>query len=157
MNAQTVGYKAKAFEPGNLLLFFLIALGLNWLRQLLLFFGIMKQPSGPTDPVILVAILATWGPTLAAFLLVATTEGRLGLAAFWGRFWNRSLSAKWLIVTLLFIPALWLIANVVSLATGGQDYRLFDQPSMFIGAFGAALGTALGLAVGLILDRRPRV
>ncbi len=55
MSTQTERYKAQAFQPRNLIFFFLIALGLHWLWAALVFFGTLEQPSGFTDPTILLA------------------------------------------------------------------------------------------------------
>ncbi len=135
MTTQTNGYRAKAFEPRNLALFFLLALGLSWTKQLLRFYGVLPASAGNTVPNVLADILAGWGPTIAAFLITALTLGKPGVSALWKRFWNRDLSLKWLAVSLLFIPALWLVANLVTRTAGGQDYRLFDRPEMFFSAF----------------------
>ncbi len=135
-NTQTVGYKAKAFEPRNLAFFFLAVLGLSWTKQALLFFGILKAPSGITDPSLLLLTLTTWGPTLVAFVITAITEGKPGVRALWRRFWNRNLSIKWLIVILLFAPALWLVANIFSRTLAGQAYPFFlDKPGLFFLVF----------------------
>jgi len=148
MRAQTERYKAQAFEPRNLVIFFLIALGLNWLRAALVFFGILKGSSGVADPSVLFAALAGWSPTIAAFLLTAFTEGKPGVSALWTRFWNRNLSLKWLTVTLLFVPAIWLLANLVTRLIGGWNNRLFDRPDLFFAQFAIALIACLGEEFG---------
>jgi membrane protease YdiL (CAAX protease family) len=148
MATQTDGYKAKALEPRNLAFFFLIALGLSWARQALLFFGILKAPAGTTDPTILLFTLATWGPTVAAFLMTAMTEGKSGIRTLWKRFWNRDLSAKWLAVILLFFPALWFAGNLVYRTLDAEPYPFLDQPRQFISAFVAALFNGLSEEFG---------
>ncbi len=73
--------------------------------------------------------------TIAAFVMTGITEGKLGIKALWKRFWNRSLSLKWLFTILLFFPALRLVANLVSRIQDGQAYPLLtwpNQPWMFI-------------------------
>ena len=60
--------------------------------------------------------------------MTAITEGRSGVKALWGRFWNRNLSLKWLLVTLLFYDALWLVANLVARMIDGEAYPFVDLP-----------------------------
>ena len=88
-------------------------------------------------PIILILLIAPYGPTIAGFMTTAITEGRTGVKALWKRFWNRDLSIKWLVVVLLFFPILRLIANIVSRTADGQAYPLLAYPSlgMFINAF----------------------
>lgn len=148
MATQTVGYKAKAFEARNLAIFFLLALGFNWIKQALRFYGVLEAPTGITDPNVLTEILLGGGPTIAAFLITALTQGKLGVSALWKRFWNRSLSFKWLAVILLFTPGLWLVANLVTRTVNASNYRLFDQPGMYFGAFLAGLYSGLSEEFG---------
>jgi membrane protease YdiL (CAAX protease family) len=148
MITQMNGYKAKAFEPRNLAFFFLIAFGLSWGRQTLLFFGILKEPSGIFDPIILLFTAATWGPTIAAFVMMAIIEGKPGLRSLWKRFWNRDVSAKWLVVILLFFPALWFIGNLIYRILDAQPYPFLDQPRLFISSFVVALFNGLSEEFG---------
>lgn len=145
MTAQTVGYKAKAFESRNLALFFLIAFGWSWLFWWFLYLsGIVSMPGGigaqnidlgSSWYFIPLILLAPYGPTLAGFVMTGITEGKLGIKALWKRFWNRGLSLKWLSIILLFFPTLRLIANLVSRILDGQAYPFLtwpNQPWMFI-------------------------
>ena len=128
MNAQPVGYKAKAFEARNLVFFFLIALGLPWLFISLFTFDILKWPSvvGPGLGILLA--IAQFLPLIAALVVTATTEGIAGLKALWMRFWNKDISVKWLLVILLFNPMVRFIGNLISRAAGGEHYP-FLEPS----------------------------
>ena len=131
METQTVGYKAKAFEARNLVFYFLIVFGLQALRYGLLISGVLKMPSveGPAsllkDPSLIIMTIASWGPIIAAFVVTASTEGKTGVRTLWGRFWNRNMSAKWLLVTLLFLPTLALVDNLVIRLLDGQVYPVF--------------------------------
>ena len=131
MNAQPVGYKVKAFEARNLVFYFLIVFGLQALRYGLLISGVLKMPSGEGPASLLdyrsliIMTLASWGPLIAAFLVTGLTEGKPGARALWGRFWNRNMSANWLLVTLLFLPALALVDNLVIRLLDGQNYPVF--------------------------------
>lgn len=131
MITQTEEYKAGAFESRNLVFFFLLAFGLTWISSAL--FGIfdLKMPSSLTDPLILILLAGAFGPTLAAFIMTGITEGKLGVKALWRRFWNRNLSLKWLLVTLLFYDALRLVANLVARTIDGQAYPFVDLSNPF--------------------------
>ena len=133
MTAQTIGYKAKAFEPRNLAFYFLLVFGLNAIMWVSVGIFGLKMPASFSDPALpfwlLVALPATCGPTIAAFLLTAITEGRSGVKALWGRFWNRNLSLKWLLVTLLILEGLNLAANLVARLVDGQPYPIVDTSS----------------------------
>ena len=147
MDTQPVGYKAKTFETRNLAFFLLIAFGWSWIWWALFIFGILKMPAGigtpevdfgSAGPLMLVIALTPYGPTIAGFVMAAMTEGKLGVKALWGRFWNRNISFKWLLVILLFSPVLRLIANLVSRTLDGQTYPFLtypNQPWMFIPPF----------------------
>ena len=145
MTTQTSGYKAKAFEPRNLALFFLIAFGWSWLFWWLLYFSGIVRMSGGIDIrnidlgsswwLIPLSLLSPYGPTIAAFVITGITEGKPAMKALWKRFWNRSLSLKWLLIVLLFFPTLRLVANLVSRILDGQAYPILtspNQPWMFI-------------------------
>src|SRR5512139_2159663 len=106
MTTQTVGYKAKAFEPRNLALFFLIAFGWSWFFWWLLFLsGFVSLPAGHGVQnidlrsswwLIPLVLLSPYGPTIAAFVMTGITEGKPGIKILWKRFWNRGLSLRWL-------------------------------------------------------------
>jgi len=163
MTAQTVGYKAKAFEPRNLAFYFLLVFGLNAIMWVSVGIFGLKAPASLSDPVLpwlLVALPAACGPTIVAFLMTAITEGRSGVKALWGRFWNRNLSLKWLLVILLFYNVLWLVANLVARRIDGQAYPFVDLPDpiwtiipLFIQAFvSSGMGEEFGWR-GYVLPR----
>jgi membrane protease YdiL (CAAX protease family) len=133
VTTQTDGYKARAFEPRNLVFFFLLAFGLTWIAAVLLGIFDPKMPTSITDPVILlfvfVGIPGAFGPTLAAFLMTAITEGKSGVKALWRHFWNRNLSLKWLLVILLGYDALRLVANIIARTMEGQAYPIVNLSS----------------------------
>lgn len=129
MNAQPVGYKAKAFEARNLIFYFLIAF-LPVFVAVLVAAGILDFPSDPGPGLKILFAVAQFSPLIAAFVVTATTEGKAGLKALWKRFWNRDLSIKWLLVILLFNPMVRLIANLISRAAGGEHYPFLEQPNI---------------------------
>ena len=135
LNAQPVGYKAKAFEPRNLAFFFLIVFGLNSILCVLFTILNPKPPTSLTDPSVLfwvlVVVPTVIGPALAAFFVTAFTEGKSGVRALWRRFWNRNLSLKWLLVTLLGYEVLRLVTTLAFRTIDGQPYPLVDTSNPF--------------------------
>ena len=130
MNTQSVGYKAKAFEARNLVFFLLLVYGLNAISWVSISIFGLKMPASFSDPSLplwlLVALPATCGPTIAAFLMTAITAGKSGVKALWRRFWNRNLSIKWLLVTLLTYEFMRLVTNFVARMMDGQPYPIVD-------------------------------
>lgn len=132
LNAQPVGYKAKAFEARNLAFFFLLVFGFQAIMWVSVSIFGLKAPASLSDPALpwlLVALPAVCGPTIAAFLITAITEGKPGVKALWRRFWNRNLSIKWLLVTLLFFEVLKLAAILVARMVDDQPYPIVDAPN----------------------------
>lgn len=132
MSPETVGYKAKAFEARNLMIFFLLAFGLTWIKSVLEFTFDVKMPASITDPAILfvlfIGIPGAFGPTIAAFVVTALTEGKLGVKALWKRFWNRNASLKWLLVALVLYDVMRLTANLIARALDHQTYPVLELP-----------------------------
>ena len=135
MTTQTEEYKAKSFEPRNLAFFFLIVFGLNAIMWVLSTIFDPEKPTSLTDPSVLfwalVVVPTVIGPTLAAFWMTAITEGKPGVKALWRRFWNRNLSLKWLLVTLLAYELLRLVANLAVRTIDGQPYPIVDTSNPF--------------------------
>ena len=132
LNAQPVGYKAKAFEPRNLAFFFLLVFGLNAILWVSVGIFGLKAPASLSDPVLpwlFVVLPAVCGPTIAAFLITAITDGKPGVKTLWRRFWNRHLSLKWLLVTLLGYEVLRLVTTLAARMIDGQPYPIVDTSS----------------------------
>ena len=130
MTMQNVGYKAKALEPRNLLLYFLIAFGLPVLVFGPFMLGILDYPSRPGPGLIFAFVVVQFAPLIAAVVVTAATQGRTGLRALWDRFWNRDLSLKWLLIILLFNPMVRLLGNLISRAAGGEAYPFLEAQSL---------------------------
>jgi len=139
MNAQLVGYKAKAFEARNLIFFFLIAF-LPVFVALLVAAGILDLPSDPGPGLIILFVVAQFSPLIAALVVTAITEGRTGLKALWKRFWNKDISVKWLLVILLFNPMVRLIGNLISRAAGGEHYPFLEPNFLSVLLSGIIVG-----------------
>jgi len=149
--SQTSRYKTETWQPRNLIWFFLIAFGWTWFWWALFIFGILKMPAGigtpdvdlaSAGPILLIVILSPFGPTIAGFVLTALTEGKAGAKHLWKRFWNRNLSWKWLLVTLIFFPAKNLILRFSSQVFAGVSqppFGFLDQPWMILPPFIASI------------------
>ncbi|MDH4279006.1 MAG: CPBP family intramembrane metalloprotease [Acidimicrobiia bacterium] len=128
-----VGFRANAFEGRNLVVFLLIAFGWSWSWWALFVFDVLSWPAGAgTDevelsPMLLLLAITPFGPTIAGFVATAISEGRAGVRSLWGRFWNRDQSIKWLLVALLFFPALKLVSNLVTRTLDGEPYPFFED------------------------------
>jgi hypothetical protein len=131
VTTQIEEYKAKAFESRNLVFFILLVFGFHAIMWVLLGIFDPKMPTSPADPGFLLWVLvflpAACGPTIAAFLMTAITEGKSGVKALWKRFWNRNLSLKWLLVTLLTYESIRLVTNLVVRTIDGQPYPIIDE------------------------------
>ncbi len=86
--------------------FFLIAYGLSWLAELLLF-GLLGLSAALTVPVI------TFGPTVAALVMTAALEGRPGLSRIWRRMRLWRVERRWYAAVLLLIPLVYLVGTLV--------------------------------------------
>ena len=139
LNTQPVGYKAKAFEARNLILYFLIAF-LPVFVVVLVAAGILDFPSNPGPGLKILFAVAQFSPLIAALVMTAATEGKAGLQALWKRFWNRDLSLKWLLVILLFNPMVRLIANLISRAAGGEHYPFLEPNFLSLLLLGIIIG-----------------
>lgn len=133
IDVRAVGYRTRAFEGRRLVTFFLIAFGWSWFWWALFIFDVLAWPAGvgtrdvEASPMILLLAISPFGPTIAGFVVTAMTEGRAGVRSLWKRFWNRNQSIKWLLVALLFFPALKLVAHLVTRTIDGQPFPVFED------------------------------
>jgi membrane protease YdiL (CAAX protease family) len=108
-----------------LLFFFLIAFGFTWAYELIVY-GILH-----THPSFLwqwpLTLVLTLGPTLAAFLMTAVTEGRAGILHLLRRYVLWRVGISWYLIVLLGIPALLLLT--VLLLPGAPS--AFHVPGLF--------------------------
>jgi CAAX protease family protein len=88
-----------------LLFYFLIAFGLTWAYELLVF-GVLHISFSSS---LLWPLLLTLGPTLSAFLMSAVTQGRVGILQLLRRYVLWRVGIRWYLVVLLGLPALLLL------------------------------------------------
>jgi CAAX protease family protein len=87
--------------------FFLIALGFSWVYDLTVF-RVLVTPGISLGGLLLI-LGFTLGPTLAAFLMTAVTQGRAGLRQLLRRYVLWRVGLRWYLFALLGVPALLLI------------------------------------------------
>lgn len=92
-----------------LLFYFLLAYGLSWAYELLVF-GVLRFPLEWIWPFTLLTLI---GPTMAAFLMTAVTQGRAGIVQLLRRFVLWRVGIRWYLFVLLGIPALFLLPALI--------------------------------------------
>ena len=92
-----------------LLFYFLLAYGLSWACELLVF-GVLRLPLEWIWPFTLVTLV---GPTMAGFLMTAVTQGRAGIVQLLRRFVLWRVGIRWYLVALLGVPALELLLVLI--------------------------------------------
>jgi hypothetical protein len=81
--------------------------------------------------------LGAFGPTVAAFVLVAYADGLSGVRRLAGRVIQFDYPKRWVLVALLLPPAIVGVALVVAVATGTTPtFPWTDQPIVLLVAFG---------------------
>lgn len=93
-----------------LLFYFVITFGLTWAYELLVF-GVLHFPfsSSWLWPLLLTLV----GPTLAAFLMTAVTQGRAGILQLLRRYVLWRVGISWYLLVLLGVPALLLLIYLI--------------------------------------------
>jgi uncharacterized protein len=117
-----------------LITFFTLAFGLtwaNWLPQALVSRGLLWI----TIPSFL-AIVAGYGPALAAIIVTALTTGKPGLWRLVGRLTRWRVGLHWYAIALLTPVGISLVATALHILTGG-DPPTFRQSSLQLASAGA--------------------
>src|SRR6516165_12618622 len=91
-----------------LFFYFLLAFGFSWAYELTVY-RVMLTP-GLSLKGLLLDLGFTLGPTLAAFLMTALTQGRAGILQLLRRYILWRVGLRWYLLVLLGVPALLLIA-----------------------------------------------
>ena len=90
-----------------LVFYFLIAFGLSWAYELLVF-GILRLPFDW-----MWVLLLTLGPTVAAFLMTAIIQGRTGALQLLRRYALWRVGIRWYLLVLLGVPAMLLLPYLI--------------------------------------------
>jgi membrane protease YdiL (CAAX protease family) len=120
VNAQMIGYKARVFEPRGLAIYFLIASVLPIVFFSPFILGFLKWPSEVSLGLIIFMVLINTAPLILAFALTAIADGKQGVKVLVGRLWNRQMSIRWLLVSLLLWPAVFLVINLTARTLEGH-------------------------------------
>jgi membrane protease YdiL (CAAX protease family) len=110
--------------------YFAVAFGVSWLIEIVLaLWGIdLKTASGQA-----LLSLATAGPAIAAIGLIYLAQDKMGKCDYWLRIVDlRRISAGWYLVIFLLPPALFGLAALLDVLTGGSGAVWGKQISQFI-------------------------
>ncbi|MFX0041250.1 MAG: type II CAAX prenyl endopeptidase Rce1 family protein [Promethearchaeota archaeon] len=121
----------KQFELRNIVLFLLITFAWTWL----LWLASVISPTGHSNFLFSVLfIIGGYGPSVSAFLLTYITEKKEGVKILWKRFWNVKIKIKWLLITFLLFPALFVASSLLVLFVQGLPSTLawISQPWVII-------------------------
>lgn len=124
--------EVKKFETRNVLLFLLVTFTWTWLFWL----PSVLSPTEPSNPVLFALfIIGGYGPLLGAFLLTFINERKSGVKFLWKRFWSVKIEKKWLLITFLLIPSLYILSSVIGIWFQGDPPTLewVSQPWVIIG------------------------
>jgi membrane protease YdiL (CAAX protease family) len=105
---------------GRLLAFFLITFGISWgipglalvVASLTGAFEVSLRQYSP------LSYLVIWAPAISAFMVIGTTQGRVGIRAFVGRLLHWRVSWVWYVVVILGLPFMIFMAAVLTEALG---------------------------------------
>ena len=98
--------------------FFGLACAFAWACWIPLF-AVLK-PASPNDPAMLLSLLGTLGPGLAAWFVTRRVHGKAGSRALWRQLRRWHVGAQWYAVALLLTPALLALATGMQRMIGGE-------------------------------------
>ncbi|MFW9828469.1 MAG: type II CAAX prenyl endopeptidase Rce1 family protein [Candidatus Thorarchaeota archaeon] len=121
----------KEFEIWNILFFLLITFSWTWLFWL----PSVLSPLGHSNQLLFVLfIIGGYGPFVGAFSLTFIYQKKNGVKALWKRFWSVKIELKWLLITILLFPALFITSSVVVILIKAAPSTLawISQPGVII-------------------------
>ncbi|VVB67052.1 CAAX prenyl protease 2 [uncultured archaeon] len=121
--------KSSGSKWSSVWIYFAVAYGVTWLIEIALaLLGIdMKAASGPV-----LLSLAAAGPAIAAIGLTCLTQDKMGRRDYWQRIIDiRRISAGWYLVIFLIFPALFGLAALLDVLSGGSGATLGKQVGQF--------------------------
>ncbi|MFW9794922.1 MAG: CPBP family intramembrane glutamic endopeptidase [Candidatus Thorarchaeota archaeon] len=150
MISNEVNFRANQFVLKNLVWFLIIAFGWSWSINSLFTSGLLELPAdlgtanmdiASVGLILLILIIMPFGPTISAFIIIGKTEGRNGVSSLWKRFWNRQITAEWLLTTLLFFPMYFLLVRFSAfiLSIEQPAFWIFREPWLFVPPFLASI------------------
>jgi membrane protease YdiL (CAAX protease family) len=106
-----------------LFFYFFLAFGFTWIYELTVYRTLFTPGFSLTLRGVLLDLGFTLGPTLAAFLMTAVTQGRAGIVQLLRRYVLWRVGLRWYLLVLLGVPALLLI-SVLPLPGALSAFRL---------------------------------
>jgi membrane protease YdiL (CAAX protease family) len=134
--------------PGSVTTFYVLALGLSWAGWIP--FAAAQAGILPIRVPFDVPILTQFGPTVAAFLLVARADGLSGLRRFLARSCRWNVGIGWYLTALLLTPAIAVVWQLVHRALGADVPGWSDLAGIYpayVEAFGGGGPYALEQAL----------
>jgi membrane protease YdiL (CAAX protease family) len=116
-------WKTNNIEAKKLSLFFVISFAWTWTFWSLFIFNILQLPAGTGTSsmnlgemgfILPIILVSPFGPTIAAFVMSYLGEGRDGVNKLWRSFRKSNLTMKWLIITIVLYPLIFLFLRVSS-------------------------------------------
>lgn len=138
-------------------------------NALLVFFGIafaiavpafvLQTPQTPAVFVLLLLMLGSYGPAVAALAILDLNQDGVGSQALRKRIWKWRVGAKWYLLTLLLPTVIWLVASAITLALDAmrafQLSQLAFLPVIFVTNFGEEIGWRGFVLPRLVARLRP--
>ncbi len=120
-----------ARHDGRIVAFFAITFAVSWVLWLL---PVLRSTVAPDLPEVvgLAGMFAPFGPGIAAFVLVWRASGRDGVRALWRRGWRLGFDRRWLVPTLLLLPAVAVVNVVLVLALGEEVDWSVGVPALMV-------------------------
>lgn len=98
--------------------FFVLTYAISWT----LWMPVILAGAPPSSPLLVLVLLGSFGPTLAAMVLTVMSDGKIGLKRLLGRLLRWRVGLRWYALVLLGPPAVALVAAVLAAALGGPSW-----------------------------------
>jgi hypothetical protein len=122
------GMKVKTSKTQQLITFFVLAFVIGWLALLPIFL----YHASPTPG----AFIFLFSPALAALITAALTNGIPGVIEVLRRYLLRKFQIRWYLLVILLLPAIFLVAGVISLRTNLESLWTGSPWYFLIASFG---------------------
>jgi uncharacterized protein len=132
--------KLKTSKPQQLIIFFVLTFVIGWLA----FIPIFLNHASPTPG----AFIFLFSPALAALITAALTNGITGVKEVLGRYLIWKFQIRWYLLVLLLLPAIFLVAAVISFRTHLESLWTGSPWYFLIASFGYLMIINSGEEVG---------
>ena len=132
--------KLKTSINQQLIIFFVLAFVIGWLAYIPIF--LHYASSTPS------AFIFLFSPALAALITSALINGITGIKELLGRYWIWKFNVKWYFLALLLLPAIFLIAAVISFRTNLEALWTGSPWYFLVASFGFLMFINSGEEIG---------